>query len=90
VIRNKKLVNARWYDIKVGEIIKVSDKEYLPCDVIVLASSEPKGSCYIETKNLDGETNLKNKKAHKDLRFLNPDLDIDKCIENLSTNEIKF
>jgi magnesium-transporting ATPase (P-type) len=38
---------------------------------VVLASSEPKGSCYIETKNLDGETNLKNKKASKELGYLN-------------------
>lgn len=35
-------------------------------DMIVLATSEPKGICYIETKNLDGETNLKHKVAHKD------------------------
>lgn len=30
---------------------------------MLLASSGPKGICYIETKNLDGETNLKHKNA---------------------------
>ena len=35
--------------------------------MIILNSSSPKGSCYIETKNLDGETNLKMKSAKKEL-----------------------
>jgi len=39
----------------------------VPCDVILLQSSEPKGVCFIETKNLDGETNLKIKNVNKDL-----------------------
>ena len=30
-------------------------------------SSESKGSCFIETKNLDGETNLKHKNACKEI-----------------------
>ena len=33
----------------------------------MLNSSGPKGICYIETKNLDGETNLKHKVANKDI-----------------------
>jgi len=33
-----------------------------------LGSSEPSGICYIETKNLDGETNLKHKEVHKLLK----------------------
>ena len=31
--------------------------------MLLIGSSGHKGSCYIETKNLDGETNLKQKKA---------------------------
>ena len=33
--------------------------EYFPCDMVILATSDKKGRCYIETKNLDGETNKK-------------------------------
>ena len=33
--------------------------------MILCKSSENKGVCYIETKNLDGETNLKHKVAEK-------------------------
>ena len=34
---------------------------------MLLRSSESKGVCYVETKNLDGETNLKHKIAEKSL-----------------------
>jgi P-type E1-E2 ATPase len=56
-----------WKDIKVGDIIEVNNEEFLPADLVILRTSDPKGSCYIETKNLDGETNLKIKSASKEL-----------------------
>jgi P-type E1-E2 ATPase len=50
-------------DVKVGRIVKILQNEQVPADIILIQSSAPKGSCYIETKNLDGETNLKYKQA---------------------------
>ncbi len=35
--------------------------------MVIVKSSEEEGVCYVETKNLDGETNLKNKNVPKDL-----------------------
>jgi len=35
--------------------------------MVVLNSAEPEGMLYVETKNLDGETNLKLKRVAKDL-----------------------
>ena len=48
-----------WSSLRVGQIIKIVKNEFIPADIMVLCSSEKKGTCFIETKNLDGETNLK-------------------------------
>ena len=56
-------VKVRWKDIQVGDILKITSSRQFPADLILLASSEPKGMAYIETSNLDGETNLKLKQG---------------------------
>lgn len=81
----------KWEDVRVGTIIKVYEDEYFPADFLVLRTSDPKGvywvifnkilkglgMCFIETKNLDGETNLKHKFVHKDLiNFYGNDSDV--------------
>ena len=60
----EKFVIKKWKDVFVGNIIKVKKGEYFPADCVLISSTDRKThGCYIETKNLDGETNLKLKKS---------------------------
>lgn len=52
-----------WKDIRVGDIVKINNNESIPADIVVLSTSNQQGICYVETKNLDGETNLKIRQA---------------------------
>ena len=56
----EKFVIKKWKDVFVGNILKVKKGEYFPADCVLISSTDRKThGCYIETKNLDGETNLK-------------------------------
>ncbi|KIM33227.1 hypothetical protein M408DRAFT_61361 [Serendipita vermifera MAFF 305830] len=50
-----------WEDVRVGDFVKIRCDEPFPCDIIICATSEPEDVAYVETKNLDGETNLKSR-----------------------------
>ncbi|CAK5275664.1 unnamed protein product [Mycena citricolor] len=59
-----------WEDIRVGDFVKVRDHEAIPADMIILATSEDDNVAFVETKNLDGETNLKSRHAVQGLSHL--------------------
>lgn len=60
-----------WRDVRVGDFVKIKNHETLPADILILSvvpaegarSGGNTGVCYVETKNLDGETNLKLREA---------------------------
>ncbi|WFD32333.1 P-type phospholipid transporter [Malassezia sp. CBS 17886] len=56
-----------WEDVHVGDIVRLKNNEAIPADIVVCATSEEDGSCYVETKNLDGEINLKTRYAVPEL-----------------------
>ncbi len=47
--------------------------EYFPADLLFLSAENEDGLCYIETMQLDGETNLKIKKAMDKTQHLTPE-----------------
>jgi phospholipid-translocating ATPase len=59
----KHWVATKWKDIRVGDIIGLRRDEPIPADLVILHSKGQDGVAYIETMALDGETNLKSKRA---------------------------
>lgn len=53
----------KWCDIKLGDILLLQADEAVPADIVIMSTAHEEGHVYIETRNLDGETNLKTKQA---------------------------
>ncbi|RLM65834.1 phospholipid-transporting ATPase 2 isoform X2 [Panicum miliaceum] len=46
-------------EIHVGDIVWLHENDEIPCDLVLIGTSDPQGTCYVETSALDGETDLK-------------------------------
>jgi len=55
--------HSAWEDLRVGDFVKIMDRESIPADILICATSEDENVAFVETKNLDGETNLKSRNA---------------------------
>ncbi|GMT21989.1 hypothetical protein PFISCL1PPCAC_13286, partial [Pristionchus fissidentatus] len=51
----------KWKHILVGDIVHVSNDDSLPADILLIRTSSDDGNAFVETSNLDGESNLKHK-----------------------------
>ncbi|KAF9524901.1 phospholipid-transporting ATPase 1 [Crepidotus variabilis] len=67
-----------WKKLEVGDVVLLRDNDQVPADIVVLSTSDPDGMCYLETKNLDGETNLKPRKACRATSNITSEDDIEK------------
>ncbi|MBA0612196.1 hypothetical protein Godav_012831, partial [Gossypium davidsonii] len=56
----------KWKKIRAGEVVKIHADETIPCDMVLLGTSDPSGLAYIQTMNLDGESNLKTRYARQE------------------------
>lgn len=53
--------------MRVGDLIHLSCNEVIPADLVVLGSSDSYGLCFVESSNLDGESNLKQRQCVRGL-----------------------
>ncbi|GMI86057.1 Aminophospholipid ATPase 4 [Hibiscus trionum] len=67
-----------WEKVQVGDVVRVEKDQFFPADLMLVSSNYEDGICYVETMNLDGETNLKAKRALE----VTLDLDEDEDFKN--------
>jgi phospholipid-translocating ATPase len=58
-LQKARFAKGFWKDVRVGDFVRIYNDEEIPADIVILSTSDSDGACYVETKNLDGETNLK-------------------------------
>ncbi|KAF8930153.1 hypothetical protein BGZ58_008433 [Dissophora ornata] len=63
LVRQGTLIPIKSKDIRPGDVLKICKNDKIPADVVLFASSMDEGACFVETSELDGETNLKRKCA---------------------------
>ncbi|KNC73311.1 hypothetical protein SARC_14129, partial [Sphaeroforma arctica JP610] len=71
VTKNGVTAEVRSKDIGLGDMVYLESEDQCPCDLVLLSSSDPKGCAFVQTSNLDGEIDLKLKRAPKETQALN-------------------
>ncbi|KAH9292561.1 hypothetical protein KI387_042250, partial [Taxus chinensis] len=73
VLQGVKFSSKKWKNVMVGEVLKISANETILCDIVLLETSYPSGIAYVQTINLDGESNLKTRYARPETMAKRPE-----------------
>ncbi|CBZ53064.1 putative phospholipid-transporting P-type ATPase [Neospora caninum Liverpool] len=61
VFESGKLVEKQWREVRVGDVVKITAGQQFPADLVLLNCAHDFGICNVETKNVDGESNVKSR-----------------------------
>ncbi|KAL1882968.1 hypothetical protein Daus18300_000606 [Diaporthe australafricana] len=78
---NAPWTTSRWGDLKVGDILRLVGDEQVPADIVLIHADE--GLAFVDTRALDGETNLKSKMVPAGLKRLQLDSE-----QNISHSDV--
>uniref|UniRef100_A0A0D9XRT0 Phospholipid-transporting ATPase n=1 Tax=Leersia perrieri TaxID=77586 RepID=A0A0D9XRT0_9ORYZ len=59
IVKNGTRKHIQAQDIRVGNIVWIRENEEVPCDLVLIGTSDSQGICHVETAALDGEIDLK-------------------------------
>ena len=59
---------VKWSKVHVGDLVLVKKNHRIPADLLLITSSDSKGTAFIETSTLDGEKHLKPRESLEKLR----------------------
>jgi phospholipid-translocating ATPase len=62
-VRDGQEAQLKSWQLRAGDIVRLHRNAEAPADLALVHTSEQDGLCYIQTANLDGETNLKERRA---------------------------
>ncbi len=70
MLEEGEFVERLWGSLKVGEIVRLSENESCPADLVLVYTSNENMVCYVDNSKLGGETEYKVKEVMVDAYYM--------------------